>query len=436
MSTLSVELTLIVVAILANAFFAGAEIAIISARVPRLAQLRDAAVRGAASALRLKEAPEAFLATIQVAVTVVSTLASAVGGVTAIESLTPLLARLPILGAVAWAEPAALGIVIVCIAFVSLVVGELTPKAIALRNPERLACYVAGPVERLSRAASGAVAVLTGATRLVLRALGQPARPSAPQTSAEEVRYLVRVGAAGGIFRKVEEDLVHNVFEFADKTAREIMVPRSSILGLDVDTPAAEVLARAAAIAHARIPVYRGSIDQPVGVLVMKDLLRCAAAGEPPVLAGLVHPPVFAPETALVSGLLRQFQRRQQSLAFVVDEYGSIAGLVTLEDVLEEIVGEIREEHEQVSMPYLKRLADGSFVLDGAAEIEELRDRLDLPIPVSPAYRTLAGFLIHSLRSVPGPGAGVDCEGYRFTVVDVDGPRITKVAARREAPGA
>ena len=432
METIWLELVLIAVAILANGFFAGSEIALVSSRISRLAQLRQEAAAGAAKAMSLKERPETFLATIQIAITAVGTLASAVGGATAIEALTPWLAGLGLPGAKVWAEPVALGIVVLLITYVSLVIGELAPKAVALRNPERIACLVAPTVFRLSRISAAVVRALTASTNAVLRVLGQGTAQESPFTSEEEVRYLVRQGAATGIFEKVEEELVHNVFEFADTTVREIMTPRPHIQGLDMATPAEEVLRRAVAIGHSRIPVYRDSVEQPVGIIVIKDLLRAAAQGAPFSLPDLLRPPLFTPETAPISFLLREFQRHHQNLALVVDEHGSVVGLVTIEDVLEEIVGEIREEGEAGAPPFAHRLPDGSYVLDGFAPIRDVRAQLALPVEESSDYQTVAGFLIHSLGVIPKPGASVAGGGYRWTVVAMDGPKITKVKVERE----
>ncbi|MBI2156505.1 MAG: HlyC/CorC family transporter [Candidatus Rokubacteria bacterium] len=433
METIWLELVLIAVAILANGFFAGSEIALVSSRISRLAQLRQEATTGAAKAMNLKERPETFLATIQIAITAVGTLASAVGGATAIEALTPWLAGLGLPGAKEWAEPVALGIVVLLITYVSLVIGELAPKAVALRNPERIACLVAPAIFWLSRISSSMVRALTASTNAVLRVLGQGTAQASPFISEEEVRYLVREGAAKGIFEKLEEELVHNVFEFADTTVREIMTPRPHIQGLDIATPAEEVLQRAVAIGHSRIPVYRDSVEQAVGIIVIKDLLRAAAQGAPFSLPDLLRPPLFIPETARISFLLREFQRYHQNLALVVDEYGGVVGLVTLEDVLEEIVGEIREEGEAGAPPFAHRLPDGSYVLDGFAPIRDVRAQLALPVAESSDYHTVAGFLIHSLGVIPMPGASVAGGGYRWTVVDMEGPRITKVKVEREA---
>lgn len=432
METLWIELPLIVVAILANAFFAGSEIALVSSRPSRLEQLHQEGVPGASAALGLKKSPESFLAAIQIAITLVGALASAIGGATAVEELTPVLATLPFPGAAMWAQPVALGLVILAITYVSLVIGELAPKALALRDPERTACLVARSVSWLSRVTSGLVGILTASTNVLLRLLGQGRAGESPFISEEEVKYLVREGAAKGVFEKVEEELVHSVFEFADTTVREIMVPRVNIVGLEIDTPPADVLQRAVEIGRSRIPVYRGSIEHALGVVTTKDLFGVAARGEPVVLSTLARSALFVPETARISALLRDFQRHRQYLALVVDEYGGIVGLVTIEDVLEEIVGEIREEGEPAPS-YVTRLPDGAWIVDAAAPVREVRAALGVPVPDSPDYNTIAGFVIRGLEKIPTPGTSVSFGGHVWTVVDMEGRRVTKVKVQREA---
>jgi putative hemolysin len=434
-TALWIELLLIAVAILANGLFAGSEIALVSARISRLADMRQKGVRGAAAAFSLKESPEAFLATIQIAITLVGALASAVGGAAAVARLTPVLEQTPLPGASTWAEPVALGIVILVVTYFSLVIGELTPKALGLRNPERLACAMAPLVTWLTKAFAGVVGLLIVSTNLVLRLLGQEKAQGSPFTSEEEVKYLVREGATKGVFEKVEEELVHNVFEFADTTVREIMVPRRNILGLNITAPAAEILKRAVQIARSLIPVYRESIEHTIGVVTVKDLFQLATEGKPIVLSEIMRPPVFVPESARISTVLRDFQRHRQYLALVVDEYGGVVGLVTIEDVLEEIVGEIREEGEPTPS-YLTRLADGTHVVDATAPLRDVREALGVPIPDSPDYTTIAGFILHMLQSVPTPGASVSIGAYVWTVVDMDGPRITKVKVQQRTESA
>jgi putative hemolysin len=249
--------------------------------------------------------------------------------------------------------------------------------------------------------------------------------------SAEEVTYLVREGVRRGVFEPAESELVRRVFQFADTPVRAVMVPRPRILALDLATPPAEVLAWVVVHGRTRYPVVRGSLDRTVGVVVIKDLLRCAAEGTPPRLEALLHPPLFVPEGARVIDVLREFQRQHRNLALVVDEYGRVAGLVTVEDLLEEIVGEIREEREPRGLPFLSRLPDGAYLIDGLATLRDLREQAGLPLEESDQYQTLAGFLLHALHVVPAPGASVTAHGYVWTVVDMEGARIAKVKAAR-----
>ncbi len=432
MDTIWLETVLILIAILTNGFFAGSEIALVSARTARLTQLRDEAARGAATALSLKGEAETFRAPIQIARTLVGTLGSAVGGATAIEALTPWLAAWPVPGARQWAAPVALGLVILAITYVSLVAGELVPKALALRDPERVACLVARPIRALGRAAAWPGRILTPSTRAVLTLLRQRGTPPAPLVSeGDEVKYLVREGVSHGIFEHQESELLHRVFQFTDTPVRAVMVPRPKILALGLHTAPGEVLTQAVAYGHTRFPVVRGSVDDTIGVVVIKDLLRCAADGKPPVLVQLLHPALFVPETAQISEVLREFQRQHQNMAMVVNEYGRTVGLVTVEDLIEEIVGEIHEEREPRGLPYLSRLSDGSYRIEGTASIHDLRVQAGLPLEESSEYQTIAGFLLHTLNTVPLPGVSVSAHGVVWTVVDMDGPRIVTVKARR-----
>jgi putative hemolysin len=423
---IGLELSLIALGIVLNGFFAASELALVSARVSRLKALR-APSAGVAAAIRLKESPDTFLATVQIGITLVSTLASAVGGATAVEALTPFLAEL---GLGQTAQPVALGVVVLAITYASLVVGELVPKAIALRDPERLAVRVARPILWLSRVSGRLVAVLIASTNAVLRVIGRGKMPESPFVSEAEVRHLVREGAARGIFEKTEEELVHNVFEFADKTVREVMVPRPSIRGIDVDTPPQEIPRAIARIGHSRVPVYEDDIIHPVGVVFMKDVFRALAEGRPIVLAELLRQPLFVPETTKISAVLRQFQEQREQMALVVDEYGTVVGLITIEDIIEEIVGEIRERGEPEVPTLITRLPDGSLLVDGLASIDDLRVA-GVPVEPSPEYTTAAGFVMAALGAVPAVGTSVTRAGYRWTVVESDGVRIRQIKLTR-----
>jgi putative hemolysin len=426
----ALELLLIAIGILANGLFAGAEIALVSSRSSRLAELRRRSVRGAAAALQLKESPENFLATIQVAITAVGTLTSAVGGAAAVEALSPWLMEA---GLGAAAPTVALGLVVVLITYASLVVGELAPKAIALRDPERLACLMAPLVAAISRLSAPIVRVLSRSTSLVLTMLGMGTQRESPFVSEEDVRYLVREGARKGIFEKGEEELVHNVFEFGDTTVREIMTPRPHIKSLDLETPPDAILERAVAIGHSWIPVHQGSVETIVGVVTLKDLLGLLARGESLRLPAVMRSALFVPETARISHLLGQLQHTRQRLAMIVDEYGSVIGLVTIEDIVEEIVGEIREDRDHPA-DLMTRLPDGSVVLDGAIPLDEVERHLGIAMPRPRDYTTVAGLLLHALASVPTPGTSIVVAGHRWTVLEMAGPRIRRVSVRPHSP--
>jgi putative hemolysin len=420
---IGVELIFILLAILLNGLFAAAEIALVSARIGRLASFHAA---GAAVAMRLKESPGTFLATIQIGITLVGTLASAVGGATAVGALTPVFRELGLGQA---AQPLALGLVVVVLTYFSLVLGELAPKAIALQNPERLAILVARPIYALSRVSAGLVRVLTASTSAVLRRGGFGAMSESPFISEEEVRYLVREGAAKGIFEKTEEELVHNVFEFADTTVREVMVPRPSIRGIDVTTAPAEVPRLVAEIGHSRIPVYRDDISHPVGILLMRDVLSAWAEGQIPPITEMLRPPLYVPEITKISAVLRTLQRQRQDMALVVDEYGSVVGLIAIRDIVEEIVGDIRDEGDP-STPQIVRVPNGALIVDGLTPIDEVR-AAGVPVGDSPDYTTAAGFVITALGAIPPAGASVTSSGYRWTVIETDGPQLRKIRIER-----
>ena len=423
---LEVELGLIALGIVLNGFFAASEISLISARVGRLTAMR-APARGVAAALRLKESPDTFLATVQIGITLVGTLASAVGGATAARALAPFLASI---GFGQAAQPVALGIVVVAITYVSLIFGELVPKAIALRDPERLAVRVAVPIAWLSRVSGWLVRFLTASTNAVLRVVGFGQAPESMPVSEAEIRYLVREGAARGIFERTEEQLVHNVFEFADKTVREVMVPRPRIRGLDVATPPEELPRALAAIGHSRVPVYEHDIIHPVGVLFAKDVFRALAEGRPLSLSALLRPAVFVPEATKISEVLRQLQQQREQLALVVDEYGTVVGLITVEDIIEEIVGEIRDRGEPEGPALVSRLPDGSLLVDGVASVDDLR-AAGVPVEPSSEYTTAAGFVMATLGAVPAAGTSLTAAGHRWTVIETQGVRIRKIKIAR-----
>jgi len=425
-----IELALIGVLILLNAFFAGAEIAVISARTPRLRVLAEAGNARAAAALRLKNDPDRFLATVQVGVTLVGTLASAVGGVAAIERLEPAIAALPWPWLRAVAEPLAVAIVVFTIAYLSLVVGELVPKSLAVRHAETLALWVAPLVEGMSRLARPAVSVLTASSRLLLRLLGQKGADPLPFHSLEDLKAIAEEASRQGV---VSEDIVAGAVEFHERDVREVMTPRPRIAAFRAEATLDEAVRLIRETGHSRYPVYEGQIDNVTGFVYARDVYDAALAGAEITLSSLARPALSVPAGRPATALLEQMRTQGVQVALVVDEHGSLEGLVTLEDLVEVIVGEIHDEH-RVPMPLVKELGDGRFEVDGSVPIHELDTDHGLELPESPSYVTLAGLVLERLGHIPQPGQSVVVPPYRLVVLALEGRRVARIRVEPEPP--
>jgi putative hemolysin len=420
--------------ILLNGFFAGSEIALISARRSRIEQLAGEGDGRAQRVAVLQEDPDRFLATVQIGVTFVGTLASAVGGAASVRVLSPLLREIPVPGIRAAAEPIAIAVMVVILTYAMLILGELVPKSLALRHAVPLAMWVAGPIDRLARLTSLLVRFLTASNRFVLRLLGQKGAEERGFISEEEVKHMLREGRAQGVFDQTEQELIHSVFEFTEASVKEVMIPRPRIQAIDIETPVDQVLAFIIETGKSRYPVYRNTLDEVVGILYDKDLFRLLAEKKPIVLTEILRPAFFAPETAQVSRLLKQMQKRQMPMALVVDEYGGVEGLVTIEDLIEEIVGEIRDETDRGPQP-VERLRDGSYLVDASISIRDLAEQHGLQFPESPEYESLAGFILAQLQRIPRGGEIVTHQDWRLTIVDMAGRRVARVKVERRGQG-
>jgi putative hemolysin len=420
--------------LLVNGFFAGAEIALISARRSRIQQLAAEGDGRAQRVAALQGDPDRFLATVQIGVTFVGTLASAVGGAASVRILSPLIREIPLPGLRAAAEPIALAAVVLVLTYAMLIVGELVPKSLALRHAEALAIWVAGPIDRLARLTSLLVRSLTASNRFVLRLLGQKGADERAFVSEEEVKHMLQEGRAQGVFDQTEQELIHSVFEFTEASVKEVMVPRPRIQAIDVETAVEQVLAYIIETGKSRYPVYRNTLDEVLGILYDKDLFRLLAEKKAIVLAEILRPAFFSPETAQVSRLLKQMQKRRMPMALVVDEYGGVEGLVTIEDLIEEIVGEIRDEADREQQP-VERLRDGSYLVDASISLRDLAEQHDLVFPESPEYETLAGFVLAQLQRIPRGGEIVTHREWRLTIVDMDGRRVARVKVERQGRG-
>jgi putative hemolysin len=421
------EAAMIFLLILTNGFFAASEIAMIATRKSRIDQLLEKGVKSAAAVARLKNDPDRFLATVQIGVTLVSTLASAIGGAAAIDFVKPPIEALPLPFVAQWSEPLAILLVVLPVAYFSLVLGELVPKSLALRYSEQIAFLVARPIDFLSRVSSFLVKILTASSNAILWIFGRTETESASFISVEEVKSLIREGAAKGIFNETEKELIHSVFEFADTPVKAIMKPRTDIHAIEIGASLTDVAKSFVESGFSRIPVYDGDLDGVVGVLYNKDVFKALQERSEFRMRDHLHPAFFAPSSLPISELLKQLQRRHLALALVVNEFGEIEGLATVEDIVEEIVGEIRDEYDIEERGPVERLPDGSLIIQGSALLRELKSDFDLPFEESPDYLTLAGFVLAQLKRIPRGGEWVERNGYRLTIVDMEGRRIVKI---------
>lgn len=423
------DLGLILLLILLNGLFVAAEIAFVTVRRTRLDELADEGDRRAARALRLLKDPGRFLAVIQVAITFLGALASAVAAVSIVEVLS-----MPLSG-VSWigerAGALALLIVTLLVSIVSIVLGELIPKGFALANPDRIALAASGPISLFAKLVSPLVALLVLLTKVISKPFGiDPTRT--PDLSAAEIRLIVEQGSQQGVLEAEEEQMISAVMSLSDSKLHEVMVPRIDIVAIDQEATFDEAVGVVLKEGHSRTPLYRESVDHIVGILFAKDLLRLIAAGGPrPRLRDIMRPALFVPESQSVDDLLHELQRRKVHMAVVLDEYGGTAGLVTIEDLLEEIVGEIQDEFDEEE-PMKVEIGPGEVILDGRADIDELAELVEpaLELEDDEEYDTLGGFVYHRIGRVPVVGDSVVIEPFVITVIKVSGRRVGKVRVR------
>ena len=423
MSGIWLQALIIFVLILANGVFAMSEIALVSSRKARLQQRAEAGDAGAARALELAEHPNRFLSTVQIGITLVGILAGAFGGATIAAEVDVYLERFPDLAP--YSEAIALGGVVLVITYLSLVLGELVPKRIALSHPERIAAAIARPMHLLSRAASPLVTLLTGSTDGLLGLLGIR-KSNEPPVTEDEIAALIEQGTEAGVFEEEEQELVERVFWLGDQRAVSLMTPRHKLVWLDVNDPLEVNQEKMIHHRFARFLVCDGSVDRVLGMVQVTDLWAQLLAGEPLDLQRSLRKPLFVPESTRALRLLEMFRESGVHLAVVLDEYGGTEGLVTLNDVLEEISGDLTATTE----PRVVQRQDGSWLVDASLPMDdfwealELEERRDEP---RTDYHTLGGFVFTQLGRLPATGDWFESIGLRFEVVDMDGNRVDKV---------
>jgi putative hemolysin len=425
------QILVLVVLTLLEGFFVAAEIALVSVRRSRIEQLVEEDNRAARRVRRLLDDPGRFLAVSQLGLTVIGFFASAYAAVSLADGLRDLLTQVGV-------EPGAaqglsLIVVTVVLALFTIVFAELVPKTLALAHPERWALVLSRPIEFLARILGPVIALLTGVTGWVARLLGVQLNPEASIT-AEELRLIVERGGEQGVLEAEEEQMINAVIELGERRVHEVMVPRVSIAALPVKASFEDAIDVVVAEGHSRIPVFEDSIDEIVGILYAKDLLPYLkpAAGERPPLRTLLRPPVLVPESMTIDDLLHELQRRKVHLAIVLDEYGGTAGLVTIEDLLEEIVGEIQDEYD-VEEPLVVKLSDTEARIDGRADVDAMAEVFDMELELEDEeeYDTIGGLVYHRVGGVPSPGDRVELPGVTLTVESTDGRRVGKVLVTR-----
>jgi putative hemolysin len=421
------EFVIIIALIIANGFFAASEIAIVSARKGRLEQQVRLGRGGAQTALQLAENPNRFLSTVQVGITLISTFAAAFGGANLARIFEAWLGSVPALAP--YASSIALAIVVLAISYLSLILGELTPKRLALQNTEVIAAAVAPAMYMLSRLASPIVGFLSFSTDLVLRLLGRHNVPEVPVTE-EDIMALVREGTEEGTVDAAEQALISSVFTFTDRTVRSLMTPRTQIVAIEADTPLPDVLLTIRDSGYSRIPVYQETLDQIIGILFVKDLLHSWGQPDGVELRPLLRLPLYVLEHQRASMAFQQLKQQRSMLGIVLDEYGQVAGLISIEDMLEALVGAIDDEYDDASESVVRR-EDGSYLVDGLLPFADLQTRLDLP-PLDQEQRaydfeTIAGFLLASMGRIPSAGDTLRWHDYTFEIMDMDGQRIDKI---------
>lgn len=423
MSSAGWEAVVVLVLVTVNGLFSMSELAIVSARRARLQELAERGSRGARLALRLAEKPAEFLATVQIGITLVGIISGAYAGVTLGERLAAVLLTVPLLAP--HAELFGVGSVVVTITYLSLVVGELAPKRLALAHRESIAIRVAPLMYALSKFAGPVAWVLTGSTNAVLRLLRVP--PSnEPPISDEELRLLVSEGTRAGVFEQLEQDILERLLRLDDRKLESVMKPRRKVTWLDRRDDEAALMAKVVESPYSHLPIYDADMQTVVGILEVRRLLAARVLGQSMTMEQAIEPPLFLPENASLLDGMQALREQGTKMAIVVDEYGTIKGIVTLDDIVQALIGgKLGSELEE---PGVQPRPEGGFLVDGGLAVEGLREYFHLPQEEEPAYyHTVAGLAMAELGDIPSEGDTFEWEGLRFEVLDMDGHRVDKL---------
>ncbi|HMU92382.1 MAG TPA: hemolysin family protein [Anaerolineales bacterium] len=414
------EIVLILILILINALLAMSEAALVASRKVRLQQQANDGNKSSELALKLLKDPNIFLSTVQIGITLIGVLAGAVGGATISEALALALQKIPYLGE--FSESISLAIVVLTITILTIWLGELVPKRLGLTSPEKIAQVVAGPMLFTSKAFSPLIKLMSKATNFALSLMGVDPS-SEPPVTEEEIHLLIDQGTQAGVFEEAEQDMVEGIFSLGDSRVYSLMTPRTEVVWLDINDSIEDIREKIAECPYSRFPVRQDSLETIVGIVKSRDLLVESLSGKAVDLKSLLKPAHFIPETMFASRALELFKEKNTELLLVVDEFGGLQGLLTINDILEEIVGAMEFEEPQAT-----QRQDGSWLLDGMLEVDEFKEIFDFEsLPHEDEYETLSGFVMTSLGRVPQAADHFEWNNFRFEVIDMDGRRVDKV---------
>ncbi len=425
MAVVSAEIIIILLLILINGALAMSEIAVVSARKARLQHRADEGDAGAKAAIELAEAPANFLSTVQIGITLVGILVGAFGGATIASHLSDWIARFDLLAP--YSDTLSVLVVVAVITYLSLVLGELAPKRIGLSFADQIASRIALPMRRLSHLAAPLVRLLTRSTDAVLKLI-HVSGADAPDVSDDEVRLLIQEGASLGVFEPIEEEIVDQLFRLSDRTVASVMTPRIEMVCIDISENADAVRNRVIESGYSRYPVINATLDNVLGMVQVKDLIARYLTGNQVVIEDVMQPALFVPESTGALDMLERFRETQTKMALVIDEFGGLMGLLTVNDIVEEIVGDMPSHTEPHEGEIVQR-DDGSWLIDGMLPVDEFEDLLGINTQEQAGgrYQTVGGLVMALLGRVPATGDHCVCADYRIEIVDMDGRRVDKV---------
>jgi putative hemolysin len=430
-TSLVLQFLLIIVLVILSGFFSASEIAIVAIRTSRLKELIADGNKRAVFVKKLKSNPDDFFAVVQVGMTVTASAASAIGGAAAIKVIGPLVKTVPIAFIRAAAEPISVILVIIIISYLFLVIAELVPKAIAIRRREPIALWVGGPTWYSLRATIFFIRILTISTNFCLKMFGIPRKHYPEGTVSEaEVKLIVKEGFERGVFDEAEQQLIHSIFEFTDTTVRRAMTPRTDMVALDINDSTDKFLKAATEERFSRFPVYEENLDNIKGIIHSRDLLYIYTQKELFILKDVIRPAKFVPDSKPVSELLREMQKEKFQMAIVLDEFGGTGGLITMEDMIEEIVGDIQDEYDQETSKIVF-IDQNTAKLKASMPVDEFANEFDVKIEEGD-FETVAGMIITRSGKIPAKNEIIDFDSFSLTITEKDGHKITSVIARKK----